>query len=315
MITTSMPLTMLSVISHFAHLLLVSARELMSCAPRSISMRLRTALGGAAVHWVVVPAMRFLQKHETPLFVKPCRASYQIRSEMSAMRLVRSMSTIPVPRPILGVSCSAGNWIIMARVKGITLGSIIEQIPDENLQRITAQIHAYFLQLREIPSPFGDVICSIDGSAITDERLMRFGQCGPFRNLEAMMDQIGCKLRRDCGPPVFTHGDLACHNIMVDPESGNVTGVIDWEQAMWGPPFWEMVKGRMSLVAYDPNTVGVKRWRSSLNGILGTGFEEELQEEQRTLEWGIPFDALESEHSGRWAHPRSANLGVLVLRL
>ncbi|EJU00466.1 kinase-like protein [Dacryopinax primogenitus] len=281
---------MLSVISHHAHLLLVLAMELMSRVPRSILMRLRKALGGAAVHWLVVPAIRFLQKHETPLFVKPCRASYQIRSEMSAMRLARSMSTIPIPRPILGVSCSAGNWIIMTRIKGVTLGSIIEQMPDEDLQRITAQLHAYFLQLA---SSF----------------------CGPFQNLEAMMDQIGCKLRRDCGPPVFTHGDLACHNIMVDPESGNVTGVIDWEQAMWGPPFWEMVKGRMSLVAYDPNTVGVARWQSSLAGILGTGFEEELGEEQRTLEWGIPWDALESEHSGHRAHPRSANIGVLILRL
>lgn len=37
---------------------------------------------------------------------------------------------------------------------------------------------------------------------------------------------------------VFTHGDIAPRNIMVD-ENGNITGIIDWEWAGWYPDYWE----------------------------------------------------------------------------
>ncbi|KAJ5753259.1 hypothetical protein N7520_010176 [Penicillium odoratum] len=37
---------------------------------------------------------------------------------------------------------------------------------------------------------------------------------------------------------VFTHGDIAPRNVMVD-EKGNVSGILDWETAMWYPDDWE----------------------------------------------------------------------------
>jgi aminoglycoside phosphotransferase (APT) family kinase protein len=37
---------------------------------------------------------------------------------------------------------------------------------------------------------------------------------------------------------VFTHGDIAPRNIMVD-ESAHITGIIDWELAGWYPEYWE----------------------------------------------------------------------------
>jgi hypothetical protein len=38
-----------------------------------------------------------------------------------------------------------------------------------------------------------------------------------------------------CGP-VVVHGDFAPHNVLVDPATGDVEGVIDWEQAHLGSP-------------------------------------------------------------------------------
>lgn len=40
---------------------------------------------------------------------------------------------------------------------------------------------------------------------------------------------------------VFTHGDLASRNILVD-EDGHVTAVLDWENAGWYPEYWEYVR-------------------------------------------------------------------------
>lgn len=37
---------------------------------------------------------------------------------------------------------------------------------------------------------------------------------------------------------VFTHGDLAPRNIMVDA-AGQITAILDWENAGWYPDYWE----------------------------------------------------------------------------
>ncbi|KAH6623097.1 hypothetical protein F5144DRAFT_497099, partial [Chaetomium tenue] len=37
---------------------------------------------------------------------------------------------------------------------------------------------------------------------------------------------------------VFTHGDLAARNLMVD-ENCHITAVLDWESSGWFPDYWE----------------------------------------------------------------------------
>ena len=44
-------------------------------------------------------------------------------------------------------------------------------------------------------------------------------------------------------PIVFTHGDLCPRNIIVDPSSKRIVGIIDWAWAGWYPEYWEA--GRM----------------------------------------------------------------------
>lgn len=38
---------------------------------------------------------------------------------------------------------------------------------------------------------------------------------------------------------VFSHVDIGPRNIMFDPESLQITGIIDWERAGWYPDYWE----------------------------------------------------------------------------
>lgn len=39
---------------------------------------------------------------------------------------------------------------------------------------------------------------------------------------------------------VFTHGDIAPRNIMVD-QTHRITGILDWERAGWYPDYWEYI--------------------------------------------------------------------------
>ena len=39
----------------------------------------------------------------------------------------------------------------------------------------------------------------------------------------------------------FSHADLRPENILVDPESLRITGIVDWEWAGWYPRCWDRV--------------------------------------------------------------------------
>lgn len=46
--------------------------------------------------------------------------------------------------------------------------------------------------------------------------------------------------------PVLTHGDLSDRNVLVDPNTLEVTGVVDWEMANAMPAYFEYVAARLS---------------------------------------------------------------------
>jgi aminoglycoside phosphotransferase len=49
---------------------------------------------------------------------------------------------------------------------------------------------------------------------------------------------------------VFQHGDLAAHNIIMDPRTVQVKALIDWEHAGFSPPGMERWPGSLSSEAY-----------------------------------------------------------------
>lgn len=49
---------------------------------------------------------------------------------------------------------------------------------------------------------------------------------------------------------VFQHGDLAAHNIIMDPQTFQVKALIDWEHAGFFPPGMERWPGSLSSEAY-----------------------------------------------------------------
>jgi aminoglycoside phosphotransferase (APT) family kinase protein len=60
---------------------------------------------------------------------------------------------------------------------------------------------------------------------------------------------------------VFAHADLSWENILVDPSSGNVTGILDWEMAGFWPEWWEFRKA-----LYGGRSR--KWWREILNDVM-----------------------------------------------
>jgi len=77
-----------------------------------------------------------------------------------------------------------------------------------------------------------------DGDAIRERIWLRYYHYyGRRYGQEEILEMLP---RSTLDSMVFTHGDVAPRNIMVD-EVGNITGILDWEKSGWYPDYWEYV--------------------------------------------------------------------------
>jgi len=179
-------------------------------------------------------------------------------SEEIAIRLVKQHTSVPVPIIIFSGYEPEKGKIGMSFVPGFTLESIWDGLDERNKERVCREIWTMIAQWRQIPRPdhLADFYqCLADGSPATTDVLLKDLE-DPPRSLhtdEAVRIRIHQRYLRYHGQryadtllsilprssdSLFTHGDVAPRNIMVDG-SGHITGIIDWELAGWYPDYWE----------------------------------------------------------------------------
>lgn len=154
-------------------------------------------------------------------------------------------------------SSSAPVSILMTRVPGQSLDEVYDALGSAERNTICAEIITMLETMRIWKNPWGQRICSISGGSIRSIRVPnhRIGPCESeqdfhsyllstaslhsFKTTEEFHSALKTAKKLDDinHRIVFTHGDLALHNIMVD--GGHVSGFIDWESAGWYPEYWE----------------------------------------------------------------------------
>ncbi|EJU02926.1 hypothetical protein DACRYDRAFT_31180, partial [Dacryopinax primogenitus] len=117
---------------------------------------------------------------------------------------------------------------------------------DERQRHVVEQLRVVVQKLRRIPTPHSNAICSAAGGPVIDERLDLWRECGPFENEPDMRRCLrypgpgqGAVIKAPDVKIRFTHGDFAPKNIMVDPRTGAIIAIVDWEQSEWFPDYWE----------------------------------------------------------------------------
>ncbi|KAL7790756.1 kinase-like protein [Trichoderma ceciliae] len=173
--------------------------------------------------------------------------------EARTMQFIAANTTIPVPT-VHEVDQEDGRVtsIVMDYVPGKSLDEAWGDLTPEQKLSTARQLRGYVSQLRSLK---GDYIGALDGGKAVIGRRVTL-ECGPFAserlfNGFLLEDIVGTapKLMRhyarhslsDNHEIVFTHGDFAPRNILVD-EEGRVTAILDWEEAGWYPEYWEYIK-------------------------------------------------------------------------
>jgi phosphotransferase family enzyme len=193
------------------------------------------------------------------------------RAEEEALKLVKQYTDVPVPDIIYSIykaDIDQGQ-LGMTLIPGSPLQLSWSNLDDATKGRVCSETWDMIAKWRKIPQPpklSRFFQCSADGSPTYDvlirdladppmnlvdddalrarifERYLYHGGRRYEKELPDMLPRSSCS--------VFTHGDIAPRNIMVDQDN-RITGILDWENAGWYPDYWEYAN--MSAVAcrYD----------------------------------------------------------------
>ncbi|CAI7617741.1 unnamed protein product [Penicillium glandicola] len=167
--------------------------------------------------------------------------SQDIELEAENMRYIAENTTIPIPHVHETQIHGAGiKSILMDYIEGHTLQDAWFNMTPSQKMSVAQELHGYIQQLRglkhEDPGPFSSKNIYTRGPIYLDEYLFsRLATSVP----DLVRNYTTTKRRED--GTVFTHGDLAPRNILVD-DYGHVTAVLDWELAGWHPEWCESVR-------------------------------------------------------------------------
>jgi hypothetical protein len=194
-------------------------------------------------------------------------------TEAYSMMLVRTLTTIPVPKVHYTIRQGLCSYFVMEAVDGETLEQCWPCLGWFARIRIIWTIRGYISQLRAVrhtrPGPIDDVPCK--------GRLFTEIGAGPFASYSSMATWFNHKLdvsKRggrapldaqqfdSTWPLVFTHQDLHPRNFMLD-RTGRLW-IIDWEWAGFYP-IWFEYSGMLRDTSSFP-----RFWRFFIPFIAGT---------------------------------------------
>ncbi|KAL9110170.1 MAG: hypothetical protein Q9227_005230 [Pyrenula ochraceoflavens] len=178
-------------------------------------------------------------------------------AEEAAINFVHEHTDVPVPEIYFSSYHIKRGTIAMSLIPGQTLQETWETFDQETKIRLCKETWEMINKWRQIMRPSSlerYYQCLADGSINTrdcllssyihppiplysDEELRkRIHQCYVDTWGERYKDTLLDMLPRS-EQSVFTHGDVAPQNIMV--EDGHIVGVLDWELSGWYPDYWE----------------------------------------------------------------------------
>ncbi|KAJ5236927.1 hypothetical protein N7489_007018 [Penicillium chrysogenum] len=167
--------------------------------------------------------------------------SQDIEIEAENMRHVSENTTIPIPHVHETQNHDGGvKSILMDYIEGQTLQDAWFNMTPSQKMSIAEELHGYIRQLQglkhEHPRSFSRKSTFTRSPVYLDEYLFsRLTTSVP----DLVHNYMGTN--RADHDMVFTHGDLAPRNILVD-DHGHVTAVLDWELAGWRPAWVETVR-------------------------------------------------------------------------
>ena len=205
-------------------------------------------------------------------------------SEVDSLRLVRQQGGIPVPEVVVADFCRSiipSDYFIMKRLPGSSFQSQLENLNQEEKDRINVQIGALNRSINEITgTKFGyygqedkqgtswyKVFYSMLKDVIHDAHRKSIPLPVEEQELVSLLENDK-RIFEEVTIPRLIHWDLWAGNVFV--KDGEITGLIDFERCLWGDIFLE---------------VGFRSCFQDKSFLKGYGIGDLSEAEQRRIIW------------------------------
>ncbi|KAG8631418.1 hypothetical protein KVT40_000558 [Elsinoe batatas] len=143
-------------------------------------------------------------------------------------------------------SSAEQSWAVMQRMPGQDLEHAWPDMSEAARTRVATQIKAMVEELRAIKQDDGPWVGTCSRGSLSVPRGTDAITAGPFESVRDFHDFLNIPIRQhfpaeraqrlravytDTCQVYFSHGNLIPEHIFVVPESGDITGVIDWDSA------------------------------------------------------------------------------------
>ncbi len=178
-----------------------------------------------------------------------------MQAEVETIRLVRQNTQVPAPeifahdwsRQIIGC-----DYFVMALLPGVPLSKLRKELTEQQSTATDRQAGIFLRQMNEIRGAHFGALTQPDRQfdswrlafdsmlrdVLTDGREMQVRLPLPYEEIHARLSRHYAALE-EVTAPRLVHWDLWDGNIFLDPETRSITGIIDFERALWGDPLME----------------------------------------------------------------------------
>jgi len=158
----------------------------------------------------------------------------EVEREARLLRFVATISPLPVPAPAI---VDAGRGCLAYRLlPGVPLLSLTDR------PEVAAQLGDFLAVLHAVPPERAADLVETDDTPPAEwlaeavELWPELAAHVPAPHRSAVEDFLAAAPPEPADALVFSHQDLGSEHILVDPDSGAITGVIDWTDAAIGDP-------------------------------------------------------------------------------
>jgi len=204
-----------------------------------------------AAYLLQLPDAKFALKIAPPDEVQVLRYEYNLMTaEVAATREVKAKTKLPLPQVVAFDQTReevTGDYFITGFVEGVPLDRIRKDLTAEAGANVDRQIGTLLRELHSIQGeafgtynqPIHSTWMDAFGSLLEDLRRDQQDQAIvlPPDSFESATPHLSAL--SEVKSPALLHWDLWDPNIFIDPVDFHVTGLIDFERAMWADPLIE----------------------------------------------------------------------------
>lgn len=145
----------------------------------------------------------------------------RLANEAAALRHIKENTSIPVPKVYCDFRDDEAYYLITEYVQGVSMS----ELQDEQKKIVMEEIKLHLDVLHNLKS---QTLGGPTGIVVPPYRVTLKTENDVWRLRESKSNEY-----------VFCHNDLSQPNIIVDPDTLKINGIIDWEYAGFWPQFFE----------------------------------------------------------------------------